>query len=128
VRLEEASPPVAPGDTVVLPLTTPLTFGDLGGDGRRDRGVGVEGGEEEPDLTPLSKTHMRRYLQVSLYDATGSGVVDVRLVCQGKRSIGSIYLVSSCPSKYRLLHLYGHGNHNSCPLSDHRAEVRLSQL
>jgi hypothetical protein len=84
VRLEGASPPAALAGMAVLPLTMPLTFGDLGGDCRRDRGVGVAGGEEEPDLTPLSKTHMRRYLQVSLYDATESGVVDVRLVCRGK--------------------------------------------
>jgi hypothetical protein len=61
VRLAKpSSRPAVPAGKVELPSTTPLIFGDLGGDCRRDRGVGVAGGEEEPDLTPC----VRRYLQV----------------------------------------------------------------
>jgi hypothetical protein len=59
-----------------LPSTRPLTFGDLGGDCRRDRGVGVAGGEEELDLPDLI------IYSVPLCDCnlTGVGVKERRLL------------------------------------------------
>jgi len=57
VRRASAPPPAS--GTLSFVSTRPLTFGDLGGDARRDRGVGVAGGELEPDLVPSFEQQTR---------------------------------------------------------------------